>query len=62
MPYQTFNKANTNINIHHKVLHQSVEASTNTLQLFFDKALSNSEVPENLKLADTTPVFNKKDP
>ena len=32
------------------------------MQLFFNIAISNSEFPENLKLADVTPVFKKKDP
>ena len=32
-----------------------------TLQLLFSNTLSNSEFAENLKLADVTPVFMKKD-
>ena len=32
------------------------------MQLLFNNAISNSEFPENLKLADVTPVFKKKDP
>ena len=34
---------------------------SNTLQLLFDEAISYNEFPENLKLADVTPVFKKKD-
>ena len=32
------------------------------MQLLFSDAISNSEFPENLKLADVTPVFTIKDP
>ena len=56
------NKATTNNNIPPKILWQSTEIITNTLQLLFNNAILNSEVPENLKLADVTPVFKKKDP
>ena len=45
-----------------KILRQSAEVTANTLQLLFNNAISNSEFPENLKLADVTPVFKKKDP
>ena len=41
-----------------KVL-KSLQAS---LQLLFNNAISNSELPDNLKVADVTPVFKKKDP
>ena len=34
---------------------------SNTLQLLFDKAISYNEFPENLKWADVTTVFKKKD-
>ena len=37
----------------------SLQAS---LQLLFNNAISNSKLPDNLKVADVTPVFNKKDP
>ena len=54
------NKATTQKNIPPKILRQSAEVTANTLQLLFNKALSNSEFPENLLLADVTPVFKKK--
>ena len=56
------NKATTHNNIPPKILRQSAEVTANTLQLLFNNAISNSEFPENLKLADVTPVFKKKDP
>ena len=56
------NKATTHNNIPPKILWQSAEVTGNTLQLLFNNAISNSEFPENLKLADVTPVFKKKDP
>ena len=55
-------KATTHNNIPPKILRQSAEVTGNTLQLLFNNAISNSEFPENLKLADVTPVFKKKDP
>ena len=54
------NKATTHNNISPKILRQSVQVTANTLQLLFNYAISNSEFPENLKLADVTPVFKKK--
>ena len=56
------NKATTHNNIPPKILWQSADVTGNTLQLLFNNAISNSEFPENLKLADVTPVFKKKDP
>ena len=56
------NKAVTHNNIPPKILLQSAEVTANTLQLLSNNAISNSEFPENLKLADVTPVFKKKDP
>ena len=58
----TPNKAATHNNIPRKILRQSAEVTANTLQLLFNKAISNIEFPENLKLADVTPVFKKKRP
>ena len=55
-------KATTHNNITQKILRQSAEVTANTLQLLFNNAISNSVFPENLKLADVTPVFKKKDP
>ena len=54
------NKATTHINIPLKIIRQSAEVTANTLQLVFNNAISNSEFPENLKLA-VIPVFKKKD-
>ena len=44
-----------------KFMHEIAEITPNFLQLLFNKAISNSEFPENLKLADVTPGFSKKD-
>ena len=52
------NKATTHNNIPLKIHRQPVEATAITL--LCNNALSNSEFPENLKLADVTPVFKKK--
>ena len=49
-------------NIPPKILRQSAEITGDTLQLLFNNAVSNSEFPEKLKLAEVTPVFKKKDP
>ena len=49
-------------NIYPKILWQSAAVTANTLQLLFNNAISNSEFLQNLKLADVTPVFQKKDP
>ena len=54
------NKATTHNKIYPKILRQSAEATANTLQSLFNNAISNSEFPENLKLADLTPVFKKR--
>ena len=56
------NKGTTHNSIPSKILRQSAEVTANTLQLLFNNAISNSEFRENLKLADVTPVFKKKDP
>ena len=48
-------------NIPRKILLHSVEVTPKTLQLLFNNAISNSEFPDNLKLADVIPVFKKKD-
>ena len=55
------NKASTHY-IPLKILHQSTEVITNTLQLLFNNAISSNEFPENQKLADVTPVFKKNKP
>ena len=56
------NKAATHDNIPPKILRSSAEVTVNTLQLLFNYAKWNIEFPENLKLADVTPVFKKKGP
>ena len=56
------NKEATHNNMPPKILRQSAEVTTNTLQLIFNSAISNSEFPEKLKLADVTPVFKNMDP
>ena len=56
------NKAKTYNNIPTKIIRQSAEFTANTLQLLFNNAISNSEFPESLKLADVTLAFKKKDP
>ena len=56
------NKAITHNNIPSKILRQSAAVTAYTLQLLFNSAKSNSEFPENLKSADVTPVYKKKDP
>ena len=55
------NKAIAHDNIPPKILRRSAEVTANTF-LLFNNAISNSEFPENLKLADVTPVFKKKNP
>ena len=56
------NKATTHNNVAPKILRQSAVDTANALQLFFNNAISNNAFPENLKSADFTPVFKKKDP
>ena len=56
------NKATTQNNIPPKILRQIAEVTANNLQLLINNAISNNEFPEKLKLADVTPVFNKKGP
>ena len=55
------NKAETHNNIPRKILRQSAETTANNLQLLFNNAKSNRELPENLKLGDVTPVSKKND-
>ena len=56
------NKATTHSNIPPKILPQSAEGTANTMQLLFNNAISNSEFPEDLELADVTPIFKKNNP
>ena len=54
------NEATTHNNIPPKILRESAEVAPSTLQLLFNNAILNSEFPENLKLADVTPISKKK--
>ena len=56
------NKETIHKNIPPKMLWQSTEVTANILQLLFNNAISNSEFPENLKLANVAPVFKEIDP
>ena len=55
------NKATTHKDIPPKILRESAKVTANILLLLFNNAMSNSKFPENLKLADVTLVFKKKD-
>ena len=55
-------KATTHNNIPPKILRQSAEVTANTMQLLFNNAILNSDFPEDLELADVTPIFKKNDP
>ena len=53
-------KATPSENIPPKILKLSSDTTTTTLQKLFNETLSNCEFPDKLKLADITPVFEKK--
>ena len=55
-------KAYTFKNIPSKILKESREYCSNILQKLFNKTLSNKEFPDELKLADVTPIYKKDDP
>ena len=55
-------KATTGNNIPCKTLKLSVDKSADILQNLFNDMLSTGNFPDNIKLADITPVFKKKDP
>ena len=55
-------KATTKNTIPPKILKISCNTSPETLQDLFNKCLITDNFPDNLKLADITPVFKKKDP
>ena len=55
------NIATTHKDIPPKILRESAKVTANILLLLFNNAMSNSKFPENLKLADVTLVFKKKD-
>ena len=56
------NKAYTFKNIPPKILKESREYCSDILQKLFNKTLSNKELPDELKLADVTPIYKKNDP
>ena len=56
------NKAYTFKNIPPKILKESRECCSDILQKLFNKTLSNKEFPDELKLADVTPIYKKDDP
>ena len=56
------NKATTKNTIAQKILKVSCNTSAETLHSLFNECLVASNFPDNLKLADISPVFEKKDP
>ena len=52
-------KANTGDSIPRKILKISSEVSADTLQSLFNDMLKTGNFPENLKLADKTPVLKR---
>ena len=55
-------KAATGKSIPSKTLKLSANISADILQNLFNNMLSTGNFPDNMKLADITPVFKKKDP
>ena len=55
-----FKKVTTNDRIPPKILKISSEVSADALQSLFNDMLKTGNFPENLKLADITPIFKKK--
>ena len=55
-------KATTKNTIPHKILKISCNNSVETVHNLFNECLITCYFPDNLKLADITPVFKKKDP
>ena len=56
------NKATTFNTIPSKMLLKTSEISAKILHKLFNETVETGDYPENLKLADITPVFKKKDP
>ena len=54
--------ATTKSTIPPKILKVICNAFAETLQNLFNECLIKDDFPDNLKLADITPVFKKKDP
>ena len=55
-------KATTKKTIPPKILKVSCNISAKTLHILFNECLITGNFPDNLKLADVTPYFKKKDP
>ena len=55
-------RATTGNSIPSKTLKLSADTSADILQNLFNDMLSTGNFPDNMKLADITPVFKKKDP
>ena len=56
------NKACTFKNIPPKILKESRECYSDILQKLSNNTVSNKEFPDELKLADVTPIYKKDDP
>ena len=55
-------KATTHKNIPPKILKSSSEATVNILHRLFNETITKGVFPDDLKLADVTPVFKKDNP
>ena len=55
-------KATTHKNIPPKILKSSSEATVNILHWLFNETITKGVSPDDLKLADVTPVFKNDDP
>ena len=55
-------KANTHENIPAKILKQSAEICKENLTQIFNKTIIECKFPDELKLADVTPIYKKNDP
>ena len=55
-------RATTGNSIPSKTLKLSADTSADILQNLFNDMLSTGNFPDDIKLADITPVFKKKDP
>ena len=55
-------KATTSNNILPKIFKKSSKVSASVLLKLFNDSIEKTDFPQNLKLADTTPVYKKNDP
>ena len=55
-------KAGTFQNIHPKILKNSMNICSETLNIFFNDTVIHCEFPNELKKADVTPIFKKDYP